>query len=93
MEDLQKKVSSKGRTYTAVQREGMRKEILILKTELDKYKLEEDICYINEFIQKHPLFLMPETAALQNNIDKVVNSITAPGEIFVLKGWNLLQII
>ena len=85
MGDLHKKVSSKGRPYTAVQREGMRKEISVLKTELEKYKLEEDICYINEFVQKHPLFFMPERAALQNIVDKIVNSITDPGEIFVLK--------
>lgn len=85
VDSLTRKVKTPGRAYSKTQREEMRKEILALQIELGKIKFEEDIAYINEFEQKHPLHLIPEKEALKNKIDEIANNTIDPKLIFVLE--------
>ncbi len=85
IDSLTRTVSKKGRVPSSLQREEMRKEISILKIELGKIKLGEDIEYLIEFEQKHPLYLIPERELLKNEIDSIVNNINDKKIEFVLE--------
>lgn len=85
VDSLTRKVKTPGRAYSKDQREEMKKEISVLQIELGKIKFEEDIVYINEFEQKHPLHLIPEKDVLKNKIDEIANNTTDPKLILVLK--------
>lgn len=85
IDSLTRRVKTPGRAYSKDQREKMREEISFLKIELEKIKFEEDIIYINEFEQKHPLYLIPERDALKNKIDEITNDTTDSLLKFVLE--------
>ncbi len=78
-------VKTKGRAYTAIHREEMRKEIAILEIEIGKIKLEEDIPYIEEFKLIHPSYFIPEVDGFKNRIDEFVKNTTDPNIKFVLE--------
>jgi hypothetical protein len=83
--DLTRKVKAPGRKYTKDQRDEMRKEISVLKIDLDKIKYEEDLSFINEYQQKNHPYIIQEGESFKNKIDEIVNSITDPKLLLALE--------
>jgi hypothetical protein len=85
IESLKIKVKSPGKTYSQAQREEMRKEIAMLKIQLDEIVHQEDIKYINEFLTKHPKYYIPEKEELIRNFDNLEKEIIDENLKFALK--------
>jgi hypothetical protein len=85
IKSLTSKVKTPGRAYSINQREEMKREISTLNVELGKIEFEEDITFINDFLEKHPSHLIPEREELKNNIDEIANKSTDSKLKFVLK--------
>lgn len=85
IDDLTRKVKAPGRKYTKDQRDEMRKEISVLKIDLDKIKYEEDLFFINEYQQKNHPYIIQESESFKNKIDEIVNSITDPKLLLALE--------
>jgi hypothetical protein len=85
IDDLKRKIKTRGRAYSIVQRDEFRKEIAALQFELNKFISEEEIEYIRIFLQDNPTLLNPESEDLKNKVDRMAETIVDPHLIYVLK--------